>query len=95
MYLCERFRKKTVLEKELNRYTKIIDIKCLKCPTLKTLQQSTYTVDCPYNHFTQNCALNNVYHMSEWVINYWNNLCVEHCEKTKRINCWDCLNIIY
>lgn len=67
MYLCKRFRK-NVIEKQLNRYNKIFITEYFKCPSLKNLHdQNTHTVDYLNKHSTQNCALNNVYHISECV----------------------------
>ena len=81
--------KKQVLEKELNR--RIIDLETLNCPSLSVLkQQDSFVIDCPFMHNTRNCAVNNVYLLSRWVLHYWNSKCEEHCERTKRVDCWDC-----
>lgn len=95
MYLYKGIREKN-LEQELNQYTKIIATEYLKCVSLNIFKQNTIcNIDCPYKYFTQNCASNNVYHISEWVFKYWNSKREEHCERTKRIICRDCLNVMY
>lgn len=83
-----------VLEKEINSYVKIIDIETLNCPSLVTLKQrSSYSKHCPYGHRSTNCALNNVYHISKWILQYWNSLCDEHDKNVIRLKCWDCMII--
>ena len=84
--------KKITLQKELNCHVKIVDIESLKCPSLSVLKkQSVNSIRCPYDHSSTNCALNNVFCITKWIIQYWNCLCNEHDEETKRINCWDCM----
>ena len=45
----------------------------LDCPSLKVLkQQSSYSIHCPFKHNSYYCALNNVHHLTKWIIEYWN-----------------------
>lgn len=86
--------KKIALQKELNCYVKIVNIETLKCPSLSVLKnQSIYLWQerCPYEHSSINCALSNVFYITKWIIQYWNGLCDEHGEETKRMQCWDCM----
>ena len=47
-----------------------IDLEVLKCPSLSVLQQQTVEcIDCPYKHNLNHCALNNVFHMANWILN--------------------------
>lgn len=58
--------KKQVLKKEHN--SSIIDLETLSCPSLSILkQQSSFAIDCPIMHNTQNCPVNNVCVLSRWV----------------------------
>lgn len=86
--------KKKCLEKLLS-YVKIIDIDVLKCPSLTVLkQQSSFLDDCPYDHNSKNCASNNVYHMTNWILNFWKSTCEDHC-KVPRLDCSNCINLLF
>lgn len=41
----------------------------------------------PYGHRLTNCALNNVHHISKWILQYWDSLCDEHNKNTMRLEC--------
>lgn len=83
--------KKLLLETQLNSYAGIIDIETLGCPSLNILKrQNVYSVNCPYKHNVNKCALNNVCYISDWLMYYWNSECDKH-QKVKRLRCWDCV----
>ena len=55
---------------DYNKSVEVIDLEVLKCPSLSVLQQQTVArVDCPYKHNLDHCALNNVFHIANWILN--------------------------